>query len=102
MRNATKVILFAVGVAVPRLPAFATKSCLPSPCETGGGAFDAVKCKTVADWIATGTITRIVHHQQEEPLYKDFAEFTFTARRRAKAMSMPPDASLKTEAAACE
>ena len=88
MRNATRVILFALGVVAPQSPAFATKPCLPSPCETRGGTFDAVKCQDVADWIATGTITSVVHHEQGDPLHKDFAEFTFTVQTQVKGTGM--------------
>jgi hypothetical protein len=38
----------------------------------------------MADWIATGTITGVVHHVQGEPLFKDFAEFKFTVQTLEK------------------
>ena len=62
--------------AVPQA-ALATKPCLPPPCETATGGVDAARCSERADWIATGTIVRVVHHEEGPPLLKDFAEFTF-------------------------
>jgi hypothetical protein len=54
---------------------------LPAPpCETTGGTVDRAKCQRLADWIATGTITNVVHHEQGYPLLKDFAEFTLTVQ----------------------
>jgi hypothetical protein len=88
MRNTLRVMLIALGVAVVQPPALATKPCLPSPCETKGGTIDAAKCRNLADWVATGTITNVVHHEQGDPLFKDFAEFTFTAQTSEKGASM--------------
>jgi hypothetical protein len=54
-----------------------TKPC-PSPECTGAG------CKDKADYIAVGTITKVVRHPQGEPLFKDFAEFTLVVRKCLK------------------
>lgn len=45
-----------------------------------GGAIDLAKCQSLADWIATGTITGVVHHEQGYSLLKDFAELTFVVQ----------------------
>jgi hypothetical protein len=84
MRNATRVIIILLGAIGFQLPAFATKPCLPSPCEARGGTIDAAKCWALADWIATGTITSVVHHVQGDPLFKDFAEFRFAVQALEK------------------
>jgi hypothetical protein len=34
--------------------------------------------------VAVGTVSNVVHHPEGPPLSKDFAEFTFTARRWEK------------------
>jgi hypothetical protein len=80
MRITHRVMLIAVGVAALQSPVLATKPCLPSPCETTGGTIDRAKCQRLADWIATGTMTSVVQHEQGYPLLKDFAEFTFTVQ----------------------
>jgi hypothetical protein len=80
MRITHRVMLIAVGIAALQSPVLATKPCLPSPCETTGGTIDRAKCQRLADWIVTGTITSVVHHEQGYPLLKDFAEFTFTVQ----------------------
>lgn len=54
----------------------ATKPCPPSPCASSG-QFDRVKCRQLADWVAAGVITDVIHHPEGHPLWKDFAEFTF-------------------------
>jgi|SRR5664279_1352248 len=84
MRNSIRVTLIGWVGAALLPPAFATKPCLPSPCETRGGTIDVAKCQGLADWIATGTITNVVHHEQGDPLFKDFAEFTFTVQSLEK------------------
>ena len=38
----------------------------------------------LADWVAVGAITKVVHHREGPPLAKDFAEFTFSVRRWEK------------------
>jgi hypothetical protein len=88
MHNTLGAILILLGVTALSLPAFATKPCLPSPCEAKGGAIDVAKCQALADWIATGTITGVVHHVQGDPLFKDFAEFTFTVQTLEKGTGM--------------
>jgi len=88
MRNPLRVILITLGVTALQPPGFATKPCLPSPCETKGGTIDVARCQILADWIATGTITSVVHHEQGYPLLKDFAEFTFTVQTSEKGASM--------------
>jgi hypothetical protein len=65
-------------------PAFATEPCLPSPCTGTGGSVDTAKCSRLAEWVATGTITSVVHHKQGDPVFKDFAEFTFTVKASEK------------------
>ena len=76
--NATVLLCLALG-ASPGV-ALGTKPCPPPPCESKGGSFDAVKCRDLAAWIAVGTISNVVHHEQGPPLSKDFAEFTFTVQ----------------------
>lgn len=61
-------------------PVLATKPCLPGPCDAPGGGTDIKKCESVADWVAVGTISKVVRHEQGPPLLKDFAEFTFTVK----------------------
>ena len=60
--------------------ALATKPCMPGPCVGSGGGIDIRQCERIADWIAVGTISEVVHHEMGFPLLKDFAEFTFTAQ----------------------
>jgi hypothetical protein len=83
-RAAFGALFLALGFAALPPAAHATKPCLPPPCETGGGAIDVAKCREIAAWVATGTITGVVHHEQGSPLFKDFAEFTFTVRTQEK------------------
>ena len=78
----------AVAVALP-LSALATKPCERSPCESESGGVDLAACARAADWIATGTITAVVHHGQGYPLLKDFADFTFVAQRWEKGAGAP-------------
>jgi hypothetical protein len=63
---------------------FATEPCLRSPCEDSSGSLVRSKCFEAAAWVAVGTISKVVHHAEGPPLSKDFAEFTFTARRWEK------------------
>lgn len=65
-------------------PAHATKACMPSPCAGANGSIDAGKCAQLAAWIATGAISGIVHHEEGDPLFKDFADFTFTVQATEK------------------
>jgi hypothetical protein len=81
-------MLITMGVAALQPPLFATKPCLPSPCETKGGTIDVARCQSLADWIAIGTITNVIHHEQGAPLFKDFAEFTFTVQTSEKGTNM--------------
>lgn len=57
--------------------ALATKPCPPPPCWTPKSDFDAAVCEAKADWIATGHITKLIHHPTDRPLSKDMTEFTF-------------------------
>lgn len=51
----------------------ATKPCPPPPCD----GLDDAACAAKATWVAVGKITKVVHHPQPEPVFKDFAEITF-------------------------
>ena len=64
--------------------AHATKPCPPAPCDGPTGKFDRSSCEALADWVAEGIITKVVHHREGPPLAKDFAEFTFSVRRWEK------------------
>ena len=75
--------LLAVLIAVPSSPALSTKPCPPPPCESHG-KLDPEKCQTLAAWVAVGTISNVVHHEQGPPLSKDFAEFTLTVQKWEK------------------
>ena len=72
--GAVAALLLGPGVAR------ATKPCLPAPCDAPGGGADLKKCEAIADWIAVGTVTNVVRHEQGPPLSKDFAEFTFVVK----------------------
>jgi len=74
--RARRVLIIALPLAL-HAPALATKPCPPSPCATEGGAISIAKCRSIAAWVATGTISEVVHHEQGYPLLRDFAEFTF-------------------------
>jgi hypothetical protein len=78
MRHTHRFLLVALGATLHQAPVFATKPCLPPPCEIAGGATDLAKCQALAAWVATGNINDVVHHEQGFPLNKDFAEFTLT------------------------
>jgi hypothetical protein len=84
MRNVFGLLLFVVVFCAAPVPALATEACLPSPCAGTGGNVDTKKCANLAGWVATGTITRVVHHVEGDPLFKDFAEFTFTVTTSEK------------------
>jgi len=75
--------LLAVGLLLASRTGTATKPCPPSPC-TPKGVVDLAKCREISDWIATGTISKVVHHPADFPLLKDFAEFTFTVSKWEK------------------
>ena len=62
----------------------ATEPCLQSPCEDSSGSLVRSKCVEAATWVAVGAVSNVVHHPEGPPLSKDFAEFTFTARRWEK------------------
>ena len=64
--------------------AHATKPCPPAPCNGPTGKLDRPSCEALADWVAEGIITTVVHHREGPPLAKDFAEFTFSVRRWEK------------------
>jgi len=79
------LVLFVILIACAvQRPALATEPCLPSPCAGANYAVDVAKCRGLADWVATGTITGVVHHPQGDPLFKDFADFTFTVKGSEK------------------
>jgi len=83
--RAVYLVVFAVLIACAvQLPAFATEPCLPSPCAGANYTVDVAKCRGLADWVATGTITRVVHHRQGDPVFKDFADFTLTVKTSEK------------------
>ena len=75
-----RVLLISLVFGALHAPVLATQPCLPSPCSTVGGTVDLAQCRKLAGWIATGTITRVVHHEEGYPVFKDFAEFTFTIK----------------------
>ena len=77
-RSALLAFALAALVVLDGRPASATKPCPASPCDATGGGVDLAKCEALADWVATGTISGVAHHEQGSPLFKDFAEFTFT------------------------
>jgi hypothetical protein len=54
-----------------------TKPCPAPECK---GAL----CSSKADYIAMGTITKVVRHPQPEPVLKDFAEFTLVVAKCPK------------------
>ena len=62
------------------LSLLATKPCAPPPCD----GLDDAACAQQASWVAVGRITKVVRHPQPEPLFKDFAEFTFVPTRWEK------------------
>jgi hypothetical protein len=78
-----------VAVLATAGPSLATKPCIPGPCEAPGGGTDLKRCQSVADWVAVGTITKVVRHEQGPPLNKDFAEFTFTVNTWEKGAGKP-------------
>ena len=57
--------------------ATATKPCPPHPCLNSDNSFNSSKCIASADWIATGSITKVINDKQGHPLNKNFASFTF-------------------------
>jgi hypothetical protein len=83
MRNAYRILLISLIFCAAGAPLLATQPCMPSPCATAG-KIDLGKCRNLADWVATGTISRVVHHEEGYPLFKDFAEFTFTVKKWEK------------------
>lgn len=73
------------------LPAFlcpavsvATPPCPPQPCFNTQFKLDRSACTAAADWIGIGRIYDVVHDRVEEPLYVDFAKFTFKVSRWEK------------------
>jgi hypothetical protein len=101
MCKAIRAIVICAAIAALPPPASATKPCLPPPCETNGGQTDIAKCRALADWIATGTIVNVVHHQQGDPLFKDFAEFTFAIQALEKGAGMV-DRDVRFQVGWCE
>jgi hypothetical protein len=65
-------------------PILATEPCLGSPCQDSSGALVRSRCVEAPAWVAVGTVSHVMHHRAGPPLSKDFAEFTFTARRWEK------------------
>jgi hypothetical protein len=85
-----RLIVAAVVAGWCVLPApgvHATKPCPPAPCQDPSGKFDRPSCEALADWVAEGIITKVVHHREGPPLAKDFAEFTFRVHRWEKKAS---------------
>ncbi len=66
------------------LASLATPPCPPSPCMNAQFQFDPTACKAAADWIGIGRISDVVHNRGEDPLYRDFAKFTFRVSRWEK------------------
>ena len=69
--------LFAFLLVLPN-PASATRPCPPHPCLDETRKLLEAECRKAADWIATGTISKVAHDRQGHPLNTDFASFTFT------------------------
>ena len=84
MRNFCRLLIVGLVIGAVHAPALATEPCLPSPCAAADYSVDTAKCSRLAEWIATGTITSVVHHKQGDPVFKDFAEFTFTVKTSEK------------------
>ena len=85
LRFADLPVCVAIAVSLTQAsPVFATEPCLRSPCEDSSGSLVRSKCVEAAAWVAVGTVSSVVHHPEGPPLSKDFAEFTFTARRWEK------------------
>jgi hypothetical protein len=84
MRNVYRLLVVSLVCCAAYPPAFATEPCLPSPCTGTDGKVDTAKCARLAAWVATGTISRVIHHEQGDPLFKDFAEFSFTVKASEK------------------
>jgi len=84
MRNIQWVLFVILAACAVQRPALATEPCLPSPCAGANNAVDVAKCRGLADWVATGTITGVVHHREGGPLFKDFADFLFTVKASEK------------------
>jgi hypothetical protein len=80
-------------------PPAAVKPCPPGPCEGPGGVCDRERCQGLADWIATGTISEVIHHPVER-FKKDFAEFTFTVGQVEKG-SVKPGQKLRFQVGWC-
>lgn len=74
----TLVLFFQVS------PVAATKTCPPPPCRDSKGSFNEAKCRSLAHWIAVGTIRVIYHNPEGHPLKKDFIRFMFTPKRWEK------------------
>jgi hypothetical protein len=89
MRSILKVLSIVLVAGSTQRAAHATEPCMPSPCSGANYAIDVAKCRSLADWVATGTITRVVHHRQGEPVFKDFADFTFTVKASEKGTMKP-------------
>lgn len=84
MRNIYRLLFVILIACAVQRPALATEPCLPSPCAGTNYTVDVAKCRVLADWVATGTITSVVHHQQGDPVFKDFADFTLTVKGTEK------------------
>jgi hypothetical protein len=84
MRNIFPMLFVILVAGAVLRPVFATEACLPSPCAGANNAVDVAKCRGLADWVATGTITGVVHHREGDPLFKDFADFMFTVKTSEK------------------
>jgi len=101
MRNAFKILCATLVAGCLLQRAHATEPCLPSPCSGANQAIDTARCRGLADWVATGTITRVVHHVQGEPVFKDFADFTFTVHASEKG-AMKPGREIRFQVGWCQ
>jgi len=101
MRNIHAVLFVILVGCIAQHPARATEPCLPSPCAGANNAVDVAKCRGLADWVAIGTITSVVHHKQGDPLFKDFADFTFTVKGSEKG-TLKPGRTIRFQVGWCQ
>jgi hypothetical protein len=77
----TWLILMILPALIFPAVSLATPPCPPQPCLNAQFKLDHSACKAAADWIGIGRISDVVHDRVEEPLYRDFAKFTFKVSR---------------------
>ena len=77
------ILLILPALIFPAL-SLATPPCPPQPCLNDQFQLDRSACKAAADWIGIGRISDVVHDRVGEPLYRDFAKFTFKVSRWEK------------------